>query len=63
MTSLGIALAPKTMFAREMAADRLVQPFAVEVDAGRYWLTRLLSRKNRAATRIFRDWLLDEVAT
>jgi len=63
MTGLGIALAPRTMFAREMAADRLVQPFAVEVDAGRYWLTRLLSRKNRAATRIFRDWLLDEVAT
>jgi LysR family transcriptional regulator of beta-lactamase len=63
MTGLGVALAPRTMFAREMAAERLVQPFAIEVDAGRYWLTRLLSRKSRAATRIFRDWLLDEVAT
>lgn len=63
MTGLGVALAPKAMFAREMAAERLVQPFAIEVDAGRYWLTRLLSRKSRAATRIFRDWLLDEVAT
>lgn len=63
MTGLGVALAPRAMFAREMAAERLVQPFAIEVDAGRYWLTRLLSRKSRAATRIFRDWLLDEVAT
>lgn len=63
MTGLGVALAPRAMFAREMAAGRLVQPFAIEVDAGRYWLTRLLSRKTRAATRIFRDWLLEEVAS
>lgn len=63
MTGLGIALAPPAMFTREMAAERLVQPFALEVNAGRYWLTRLLSRKNRTTMRTFRNWLLKEFST
>lgn len=54
----GIALAPPAMFARDLAAERLVQPFPVTLDAGRYWLTRLMSRRESAAMRGFREWLL-----
>jgi len=61
IAGLGIALAPRTMFGRAIAAERLSQPFAIEVDAGRYWLTRLLSRKSGPAMRAFRHWLLDEM--
>jgi LysR family transcriptional regulator of beta-lactamase len=62
MNGLGVALAPRAMFTRDIAAGRVVQPFAVEIDVGRYWLTRLLSRKDRTAMRIFRRWLLDELS-
>lgn len=57
---LGVALAPAAMLTRELAAERLVQPFAVAIDAGRYWLTRLFSRKESDAMRAFRRWLLIE---
>jgi LysR family transcriptional regulator of beta-lactamase len=60
---LGIALAPPSMFARELAAERLVQPFALTIDAGRYWLTRLISRPESDAMRRFREWLMEEVAS
>ena len=58
----GVALAPPSMFAHDLAAERLVQPFAVEIDAGRYWLTRLRSRPESEAMRRFREWLLEETA-
>ena len=61
INGLGVALAPHVMFARELTAERLVQPFDVSIDAGRYWLTRLLSRKESDAMRAFRCWLLNEV--
>ena len=61
MAGLGVALAPRAMFLHELAAERLVQPFALEIDAGRYWLTRLLSRKEGLAMRAFRQWLLGAV--
>lgn len=60
---LGVALAPSAMFTRELASELLIQPFAVEVDVGRYWLTRLISRPDSAAMRIFRDWLMEEIGT
>ena len=60
---LGVALAPAAMFVRELAAERLIQPFDVMVDTGRYWLTRLFSRKESDAMRAFRYWLLSEAAT
>ena len=60
---LGVALAPPLMFARDLAAERLVQPFAIGIDAGRYWLTRLMSRPESDAMRRFREWLLEEVAS
>lgn len=58
MSGLGVALAPAAMFARDLAAERLVQPFPVTLDAGRYWLTRLMSRRESAAMGAFREWLL-----
>ncbi len=62
MAGLGVALAPKAMFAHELTTERLVQPFAVEIDAGRYWLTRLLSRKEGLAMKAFRQWLMGAVS-
>ncbi|PKP88205.1 MAG: LysR family transcriptional regulator [Alphaproteobacteria bacterium HGW-Alphaproteobacteria-17] len=58
----GIALAPPAMFTRELAAETLVQPFATTIDAGRYWLTRLLSRPETDAMARFRQWLSDEIS-
>ena len=59
---LGIALAPPSMLARELAAELLVQPFKIEINAGRYWLTRLMSRPESDAMAQFRGWLIDELA-
>jgi len=56
----GVALAPPRMFARELAQGRLVQPFTLEVDAGGYWLTRLMTREPSAAMTAFRSWLLGQ---
>lgn len=58
----GVALAPPSMFTRELAAELLVQPFALAVDAGRYWLTRLMSRPESDAMLRFRGWLAGEIA-
>lgn len=60
---LGVALAPPSMFVRELAAETLVQPFAITIDAGRYWLTRLMSRGESDAMQRFREWLIDEIAS
>jgi LysR family transcriptional regulator, regulator of gene expression of beta-lactamase len=57
MLGSGVALAPAAMFRRELAEGRLVQPFAVAVDVGRYWLTRPLGREPSAALRAFEVWL------
>lgn len=57
----GIALAPPVMFTRELASDRLVQPFATTVDAGRYWLTRQMSRAESDAMARSRAWLAAEI--
>lgn len=56
----GVALLPPTMFAADLQQGRLVQPFSTQVSRGRYWLTRLRSRKPTAVMREFRCWLLDE---
>jgi LysR family transcriptional regulator of beta-lactamase len=60
MSGVGIALAPAAMFAKELGAERLVCPFEVEVDTGRYWLTRLHSREETATMRAFSAWLLGQ---
>lgn len=58
----GVALAPPCMFRRELAQGRLVQPFAIEVDVGRYWLTRSLAREPSPALQLFRAWLRERLA-
>jgi len=57
---MGVALLPPAMFGQELAAERLVRPFAQEIDAGRYWLTRLHSRTDSRAMAAFRAWLVSE---
>ena len=53
----GVALAPPCMFSRELEQGRLVQPFALEVDVGSYWLGRLSSKQQTPAMIAFRTWL------
>lgn len=59
----GVALAPASMFAPDLEAGRLIRPFAAEVDAGAYWLTRLKSRPPTRAMLTFRDWLIEAGTT
>jgi LysR family transcriptional regulator of beta-lactamase len=59
---LGVALVPVCMFERDLAAERLVQPFHVEVPAGSYWLTWLKSKTLTPGMGAFRDWLLQKLA-
>lgn len=61
-SGLGVALAPSIMFTRELAADRLIRPFDIEVSLGGYWLTRLNSRPDSTAMAAFRRWLAREGA-
>ena len=54
----GVALAPAAMFRRELNLGTLVQPFALTIDAGGYWLTRLMSRQPTPAMQAFQAWLV-----
>lgn len=58
---VGVALVPVAMFGQEIEAGRIVQPFAITVDLGGYWLTRLKTRAETAAMSAFRRWLLTEI--
>jgi LysR family transcriptional regulator of beta-lactamase len=62
MQGAGAALAPVSMFQRELAEGRLVQPLNVEVLTGSYWLTRIRSRPVSPPMALFRKWLLEESA-
>jgi LysR family transcriptional regulator of beta-lactamase len=62
MQGAGVALAPSSMFERELTEGVLVRPFEAEVDTGAYWLTRLKSKAPTGAMRAFRDWILAEAA-
>jgi LysR family transcriptional regulator of beta-lactamase len=62
MQGAGAALAPASMFQRELAEGRLVRPLATEVMTGSYWLTRLKSRTPSPAMQAFRAWLLKQTA-
>ncbi|MCD9027082.1 LysR family transcriptional regulator [Luteimonas sp. BDR2-5] len=53
----GAALLPLRMFERELAEGRLLQPFPVGIRLGRYWFTRLRSRREREPVRRLRLWL------
>jgi LysR family transcriptional regulator of beta-lactamase len=58
MAGAGVALAPAGMFRRELASGRLARPFPAEVDLGRYWLTRSLTRDPPPAWATVRDALV-----
>jgi len=59
---LGVALAPPAMFAQELMAERLVQPFPIAIETGRYWLTHLVSRQPTPAMRAFAAWIVEAAA-
>ena len=52
----GVALAPPAMFEHEIRARRLVQPFAISVSAGAYFLTRPRSRQPSRPLLEFTAW-------
>ena len=59
----GLALASPIMFASEIDAGRLVQPFPVTVHFHRqFWLVYPGERRRAAKIAAFRAWLLDRVA-
>jgi LysR family transcriptional regulator of beta-lactamase len=53
----GVALLPVRLFEQDLASGRLVQPFDLSIDAGRYWLTRLKSRAETGAMIAVKHWL------
>lgn len=59
---LGVALVPICMFLDELMAERLVQPFAAQVELGSYWLTHLQSRSQTEAMRRFTEWMFAELS-
>jgi LysR family transcriptional regulator, regulator of gene expression of beta-lactamase len=62
MAGAGLGLLPKIMFAYELASERLIAPFELEIDAGRYWLTRLNTRAETPGMAAFRTWIVSEGA-
>ncbi|HEY4031716.1 MAG TPA: LysR substrate-binding domain-containing protein [Caulobacteraceae bacterium] len=58
----GVALAPPSLFRREIEGGQLVRPFAIEVDVGGYFLTRLKSRQPTVGMTAFQAWLMDAFA-
>jgi LysR family transcriptional regulator of beta-lactamase len=58
----GVALLPVNLFTRELQAGRLARPFAVEIENGSYWLTRLKSKRTTLAMNVFLDWMLSSTA-
>lgn len=58
----GVALAPPAMFRPELQQGRLVQPFALEVDVGGYWLCRAAARAPTPAMESFGRWLQVQIA-
>jgi len=58
---VGVALVPVAMFALEIEAGRIVQPFDVTASMGSYWLTRLKSRTETASMQAFARWIAAEI--
>ncbi|WP_321908338.1 MULTISPECIES: LysR family transcriptional regulator [unclassified Paraburkholderia] len=63
MQGAGIALAPVSMFERDLAAGRLVRPFDIEVHAGSYWLTSQKGKTATPAMRAFNQWIAKEAGS
>jgi LysR family transcriptional regulator, regulator of gene expression of beta-lactamase len=60
MAGAGVGLLPASMFAADLACERLIMPFDRTIDVGSYWLTRLHSRPETPGMAVFRQWLLAE---
>ncbi len=58
----GVALLPTALFERDLVSGRLVQPFDLDIDTGRYWLTRLSSRRASPAMQAFENWLTAQLS-
>lgn len=59
----GAAMGSPVMFANDIAAGRLVQPFEVYIEeAGGYWFAYPADRRRTRKIAAFRDWLLAQVA-
>jgi DNA-binding transcriptional LysR family regulator len=60
---LGICMGPPTLFADDIAAGRLFQPFALAVETGKsYWFVVPENSAGRPKVKAFRDWIFSEVA-
>jgi LysR family transcriptional regulator, glycine cleavage system transcriptional activator len=63
MAGQGVAILTPAFVATELADGRLIQPFdLVCSDGNAYWLVYPEGRRNAPKVRVFRDWLLAEVA-
>ncbi|WP_330960698.1 LysR family transcriptional regulator [Photobacterium sp. 53610] len=56
----GVALAPPAMFERQLAEEKLVQPFEIYLHKGAYWLTKLHGQQETQAQLQFKAWLLEQ---
>jgi DNA-binding transcriptional LysR family regulator len=60
---LGVVMGPPALFADDIAAGRLFQPFALAVETGKsYWFVVPENAADRPKVKAFRDWIFDEVA-
>lgn len=58
----GVALVTPSFFTAELASERLVKPFDVELEDGRaYWLVYPVPHKRAPKITAFRDWILGQV--
>jgi LysR family transcriptional regulator, glycine cleavage system transcriptional activator len=57
-----VAIGSPVMFARDIEAGRLIQPFEIYIgDVGGYWLAYPQDRRRTRKIAAFREWLLDHV--
>ena len=63
MAGQGVAMLTPALFAADIAAGRLVQPFKLTAtDGTNYWVAYAQERQNSKKIRAFRDWVLAEAA-
>jgi len=63
VAGLGVGILTPAMFAQELAAGSLIQPFDIlGHDNHSYWLVHQTARRNVPKIRAFREWLLAELA-
>ena len=61
----GVALGDSSLVSDDLAAGRLVQPFAVTIKGPpqfAYYVISPVATQNDPLVRSFRDWILDEAA-